>query len=641
MPKQKNLHIDLETYSEANLPKCGGHYYARHPTTRVLLLAYAYGDDEPRIVDLEHGEEIPETLLRGLVDPTVVKWAHNAAFERAVLRHALGVPCDPDQWRCTMVWAMSLSLPAGLDKLSEVLKLGDAAKNADGKRLIRKFCTPGGNAQLAIDDGDWRRFREYCLQDVRAEQAVANRLSRYALPAFEWAAWATDQRVNDTGLPIDTELVRAVLGVAKTHLESALAEAVQTTQLANPNSREQALGWLSQRGVAADDMQGGTVDALLSGPLPEDVRRFLECRQQTSRASLSKFDALERAVCDDGRLRGAFQFAGAGRTGRFAGRIFQPQNLPRPTIPEDDIDAARRIVRTADAPTMALLYDDVSGVLSSLVRSVIAAPSGKKLVVADYSSIESVMIAWCARSEYLLKLYHDGLDPYKDFATKLYGCRYEDVTKQQRTFCKPAVLGAGYGMSAGGLKKYAEAFGMAMDDREASRQIDTFRKAYSDIPAFWQTLDDAVREAMGRKREPVTAGRFRLCFDGKFLTIQLPVGRSLYYYQPRLEPNAWGRPELTYMGREPGVRIGTHPGKIVENLVQAVARDLLVQGLRNVEAAGFEVVGHVHDEIIALADENDDGAVGRLVAAMTAAPDWCKDAPVRADGYEAPYYRKD
>lgn len=805
----KHLYIDLETYSEANLAVTGGQFYARHPSTRVLLLAYSYGD-EIHLIDLENGGTLPDSLLEDLKNPNVTKWAHNAAFERAILTNVLGIPCEPEQWRCTMVWAMSLSLPASLDKLSEVLKLGTDAKDKEGKRLIRKFCLPGGDVQQDLNDDDWRRFCEYCRQDVAAEMAVARRLKRYALPDSEWQAWAVDQRVNDNGLPIDVELVRAIRRVAETHKEDTAAEAARITQLPNPNSRDQMLSWLRQRGVDADDLTSGTVDQLLAGDLPPVVRKALECRQQMSKASLAKFDALDRATCSDGRLRDAFQFAGAGRTGRFAGRIFQPQNLPRPTLSDADIDVAREAVRTSDADTMGMMYDDLSGALSSLIRSVIAAPAGRQLVVADYASIESIMVAWCAESDYLLNLYHKGLDPYKDFATKIYGIAYEDVTKEQRSFAKPAVLGCfasgtqvltrtgpvdivnisdqhelwdgvewvrsegvipqgekqvveragvfvtpdhliltdsgwqqvadltdydlnlaiqlargtlsataestgcvgaataqdlsgstlltstseklagayhaltalqarkssrsnpvaevptydllnagprnrytiltdegplivhncGYGLGATGLQRYAEAFGMEMTASEAKKQVDTFRSAYSDIPEFWAKLETAVTKAMQSKGRTIRAGRFTFQFDGRFLLLGLPSGRHLYYYQPRMETGNFGKLELTYAGKEPSVRIGTHPGKIVENVVQAVARDLLIEGLKNTQAAGFEIVGHVHDEIICLADADDTEAEQRLLDAMTKTPAWCKDAPIRADGYTAPYYRK-
>lgn len=636
-----DLHIDLETYSEVNLSQVGQHYYARHASTRVLLLAYAFDDEPLALIDLKHGEVLPERLVEALTDPSVTKWAHNASFERALIANVLGIPCAPEQWRCTMVWAMSLSLPGGLGSLSETLKLGGNAKDKEGARLIRRFCMPGGDTQPSLDDQDWKAFGNYCLQDVRAEQAVKRRLSRYPMPEYEWQAWAVDQHINDAGMPIDLPLVRSIQTVAADHKEAVQDVAARITQLNNSNSRTQLIKWLSSQGVELEDLQSGTVDALLKGDLPPAVRELLECRQQMSKASLAKFDALDRATCDDGRLRGAFQFAGAGRTGRFAGRIFQPQNLPRPSISERDIDTARRLIRASDAPTMAMLYDDLSGVLSSLIRSVIAAPEGKRLVVADYASIESIMIAWCAQSDYLLELYHKGLDPYKDFATKVYNIKYEDVTKAQRGFAKPAVLGCGYGLGAKGLQRYAAVFGMDMSEAEAKKQVDTFRKAYSDIPKFWGELDEAVNEAMATPNKTVQAGRFAFTFDKKFLILDMPSNRSLYYYQPRITVGDGGRSELSYMGRESGVRVSTHPGKIVENVVQAVARDLLINGLKQSHAAGFEIVGHVHDEIICLADAEDQDAQARLVAAMTKNPDWCADAPVRAEAYTATYYRKD
>ena len=633
------LHIDLETYSEADLPKTGAYYYGQHPSTRILLLAYSYGD-EPKIIDLAHGEKIPPKLLSDLTDPAVIKWAHNANFERCLLMGVLGLDCPPEQWRCTAVWGRSLSLPAGLDSLGKVLKIGDAAKIEDGRRLIQKFSKPSKTRQADLDDSDWQAFKDYCLQDVRAEMAIAKRLAKYPMPEREWSAWHQDQRINDTGMPIDRTLVESIQAIANTHQEQTTATVQALTGIDNPNSRNQLIDWIVARGVDVGDLQAATVRDLLADELPNDVRELLEHRQQLSRSSLAKFAALDRATCADDRLRGAFQFAGAGRTGRWAGRIFQPQNLPRPSIDDDEIATARELVKTVDAETMTMAYTDVSGVLSSLIRSAIAAPEGKLLAVADYASIETIMIAWCAESEYLLDLYRQGLDPYIDFATKIYKIPYERVTKQQRSFAKPAVLGCGYGLGGPGLKAYAESFGMGMSLKDAQRQVKVFRAAYADIPILWDQLDQAMRLAMKDRGKPVTAGRFTLRANKQFLMIQLPSGRSLYYYQPRIEDDG-NRSQLTYMGTEPGTRVGTHPGKIVENLVQAVSRDLLVEGLRQVEAAGFQIIGHVHDEILCEIDADDTDALDRLIAAMTRTPNWCQDAPVRAAGYVASYYKKD
>jgi DNA polymerase len=637
-----HLHIDLETYSEANLPEVGAHRYARDPSTRILLMAYSYGRDAAQIIDLEHGEAIPARVLEDLQDPAVTKWAHNAAFERVVLRAVLGIECPPEQWRCTMVWAMSLSLPGSLDRLSRVLRLDeDKAKLSVGARLIQRFCKPGATQPDLLDD-EWQQFRAYCMRDVEAERAVASRLSSYPMPEHEWALWAVDQRCNDRGLPIDLDLVAAVQRVASDHRVHVETLAAQVSGLANPNSRDQLMTWLAQYGIDVPDLQSATVDALLDQDTPEPVREVLWCRQQMSKASLSKYDALTRAT-SGGRLRGAFQFAGAGRTGRWAGRIVQPHNLPRPSISNAEIDAARGLIREHDAETLAMLYPDLSGVMSSLLRSTIAAPPGKVLVAADYASIESVMIAWCAQSDYLLDLYRQGLDPYKDFATKVYGISYDRVTKQQRSVCKPAVLGAGYGLGATGLQRYAESFGLEMDAAECRRQIKLFREAYSAIPEFWALLEAGVMQAMRERDQEVYAGRFPLVFDGKFLRIGLPSGRALYYYRPKMIEGRQGAEQLSYEGREPGTRETTHGGKLVENLVQAVARDVLAAGLQVVDRLdGLDIIGHVHDEIICEADADDEDALGWLIYGMTTMlPDWCADAPIRAEGYVAPYYRKD
>lgn len=634
------LHIDIETYSGANLPECGLYRYAQDPSTRLLLVAYAYDEAAVQLVDVEHGEQLPQQLLDDLTNPEVLKCAHNAEFERVLLSALLGIECPPEQWRCTMVMAGTVSLPRGLESLSKALKLGQSSKIKDGKRLIARYCKPSIQSTALDHDHDWQAFREYCRQDVVAERKVADRLSRYPVPVEEWSVWAVDQRINGRGLPIDLSLAHRILLLATDHRESTLRDASSMTGLANPGSTQQMIAWLAERGIQVEDLQASTVEQLLRGDIDDAVRSALEARQQLSRSSLAKLDALDRACCEDGRMRGAFVYHGAG-TGRWTGRLFQPQNLPRPTISADEIDQARVHARTLDADTFAMLYDDVSGTLASCIRSLIAAPDGRQLVVADYASIESVMIAWCCQSEYLLDLYREGLDPYKDFATKVYGVAYEDVTKAQRSFCKPAVLGAAYGLGAAGLQRYAEAFGMVMGADDAKHQIDLFRQSYSAIPEFWQQLDDGTAEAMRTSNKPVTVGRFVMMFDKRFFTIRLPSGRRLYYYQPRMETDDYGRGRLTYAGREPGSRTSTRGPKIVENVVQAVARDLLAHGLVQAEQRGLQVVGHVHDEIICECNADDSTALDRLIAAMTDLPDWCADAPVRAEGYSANYYRKD
>jgi DNA polymerase len=633
-----DLLIDIETTGTHDLTKVGVYRYAMEGG--VLLFGYRLGGVSD-VIDLKRGAALPRAVDAALRDPTVTKWAHNASFERVMLERCLGVPCPPEQWRCTAVWARYLGLPASLAGLAAALRL-ESGKLADGKRLIRRFCIDRDEPSPL--DHDWDLFIEYCARDVALLQEVKAKLSRYPMPAAEWALWALDQRINDRGLPVDVTFAHAAQRLAAAHTEERHRVAQGATGLANPNSRVQMMGWLERQGVPVEDLRAGTVADTLARPdLPYTVRAALECRVQTSATSLSKYDAFLAAACH-GRVRGSFQFYGASRTGRWAGRLVQPHNLPRGSLRDGaDIATARDTVMEGDLDLMRLLFDDVSGALSSLVRSIIAAPPGLALVVADYSSIESVMLAWSCGSEYLLDLFRQGRDPYKDFASVLFGVPYEQVTKAQRNLAKPAVLGGGYGLSGKGLQAYALSFGLDLTLTESKRHIDAFRARYADIPAFWRAIEDATQTAV-REKTAVSAGHFRFAVDGPYLMVSLPSGRDLTYYKPRLELNAFDRVTVSYEGAAPGrsPRVKSHPGLWVENLVQAVARDVLAHGLRRANAdPGLEVVGHVHDEILCLADIDDADALPRLERHMADAPPWCADAPISAKGWTGAYYRKD
>ena len=635
----KHLHIDFETYSDADLKTVGAYKYAQDPTTRVLLMAYSY-DDEVMVVDLENGESIPQQVLDDLVDPSVQKWAHNASFERVILENVLKIPARPEEWKCTMVWALSLSLPASLSELGTIVGLeSEEAKIKEGKSLIREFCTLKGKKNA----DKWEDFKEYCKRDVIAEKKIVSRLSKYPMPESEWKLWQVDQKINDTGLPIDVELVNAIVELSDDYRKIVTEKVIQSTGIQNPNSVQQLSKWMEEKGVKTSSLDKEAVSSLLKDwSTPDEVREVLKNRQQLSKSSIAKYTSLSRATGNGDRLRGAFQFAGASRTGRWAGRIFQPQNLPRPLIDDEEIGKVRNLIRIANVESLSAQYEDFAGVMSSCIRSMIIAPKGKQLVVADFASIESIMIAWCAQSEHLLKLFHEGLDPYKDFATKVYGVEYEEVTKEMRTLCKPAVLGAGYGLSGKGLLRYADSFGLNLSLYEATKQINIFRKSYGDIPSFWSSIDKAMKMAMLHKGDTVEAGRFSFLFDGMFLHLIMPSGRSLHYYKPRFEDNAFGRTALHYESEKLNIRTSTHPGKIVENIVQAISRDLLGEALVRLDNAGFEIIGHVHDEILCLADKDDDRILSKLITTMTQNPIWCLDAPIKASGYSnAEYYKKD
>lgn len=440
--------IDIETFSRADLRRTGAYRYAEDPSTQLLLVSYAFGAaGEVQTWTPCLGEEMPDDLAAAFTDPAQTFIAHNAAFERVLLGQLLDEKLRaPSRWRCTMALAYSLALPGSLDELCDVLGVADdKAKLKDGKRLVMKFCTPNrqGDQVKATDEMDaWMRFVEYSRLDVVANQEIAKRMGRWALPEHEQKLWELDQQINDTGLPVDLELVDAALAVRALDEERGIARSKELTNLDNPNSRAQLLQYLQDSGLAIADLTKASVsEALRSEDLDPEIREVLELRRGLSKTSIKKFQALRDAVCADGRLRGTLQYAGAGRTWRWSGRLFQPQNLARPTLSDADIPVAIEAVKTHDEKCVRTMFSDTAGVLSSLIRPAIAAPAGQTLVSCDYSSIETVMLAWAARSPYLLELYASGRDPYIDFFSKRFGVPYDDVTKKQRSWAKPAVLG--------------------------------------------------------------------------------------------------------------------------------------------------------------------------------------------------------
>lgn len=647
------LRLDLETRSEADLSRVGLSRYARDPSTEILLCAWSLDDRTIQLWDLARGESMPPELHAALLDPAVTKIAHNAAFERQVLAWCVGIETPAAVWRCTMVWAYTLALPGSLAELGRVLGLPeDKAKLAEGRQLIRRFCQPAPSGPPfpvrfigpQDDPAGWERFRRYCVRDVEAEREVEQRLSRWPVPDHEWELWALDQTINDTGLPVDDELVNGAIEVDATLRARFEARAIELSGVENPNSRVQTITWLGQQGVATEDLTRTTVRNLLQDSQDAAVAEMLRLRQQLSRTSVAKFGAFARGVDADGRIRHCFQFAGAGRTWRWSGRQVQPQNLGRPSI--DDLDTARDLVRARDVDAIELLYDSPMEVLASLVRTAIAAPAGRVIVSCDYASIESVMLAWAAGCGYLLDLFRAGRDSYKDYATHLLGVAYDDVTKAQRQYAKPPTLGCGYMLGAAGLVRYAAGYGVDMDETAARRAVAVYRRVYPEIPQFWTRLDNAARACvMGGA--PVRVGAFTFKWTPPFMRIELPSGRALSYLRPRIGPGfGAGRGNvLSYEGRDAAAgwgRVHTHPGKLTENIVQAIARDVLADGLRRVQALGLMIIGHVHDEILVECDAADGPRVLELMRETMAQPvPWCADAPLRATGYVSTYYTKD
>ncbi len=635
-------HIDLETYSDIDLRKVGLYRYAEDSSTRVTLLGYAFDDGPVKIVDLYHREEIPAELEERLADPDEILCAHNAQFERVLMSYVMGRGLPPERWRCTAVWARSLALPAGLDAIAKVV--GTKARKLDGERkLITALCTPkkGGidkNIHL------WPQFIEYNKADVEVEREVGAKLARLPMPRRERHLWFIDQKINDRGLPIDRTFVERCAATAEANANQVTDEVKLRTDMANPGSRNQWLAWLRSEKVDAEDLKAGTVDRLRADTgIDEGIRDLLDLRRELAATSLSKLDKLKDATCRDGRLRGTLTFLGAPRTGRWSGKLFQPQNLPRGVLKESEILPARALAEAGDVATIRMLWGEVSPVLASLIRTAIAALPGRKLVCADLASIETVMLGWAAECSSILRVFEEGRDAYKDFGSRyLFHVPYDQITKTQRSLSKPAVLGCGYGMGARGLQAYARGFGVELALNESGRHVRAYRGAYPEVVTFWDAVEQAAFAAVETGLAQ-RVGVFGFRKTGPFLFIDLPSGRSLAYYRPYVSEGRYGR-ELRYLsGAEYGNRIwlSSYGPKLVENIVQAIARDKLADGLMNAHDAGLGVFLHVHDEVVCEADENDSTAFPKLTECMTRPSPWCADAPITAAGWEGRLYRKD
>lgn len=639
------VHIDIETFSVLEPSDVGAHVYAEHPSTRVLLLSWAVGSGPVRTYRAGDGLALPDEFLELVAARDTVFVAHNAAFERTVLRRFLpGNWLEPCRWRCTMVHALALGLPASLDELGELLGLG--GKTPGGTKLLRRFSTPALGGPWVQSEALWAEFITYNRRDVELEQLISARLSAYPLRDDDWAEWSMDQDINDRGVPIDVDFCKAAADVAEQNI-AALVDTVRSMGIVNPGSTQQVHAWLQERGLHLDNLRAATIEDQLDDPeTPAEIRTVLAARIELAGASVKKYQTAVASTSADGRARGLLQYWGARRTGRWAGRRIQIQNLPRGSIEDPtELVQARSVVRAGYA-ACSMLYPQVSDLLRSLVRTAICAPAGRTLVSADLASIESVMLAWASSCGPLLRVFSEGRDPYIDFATRLFNVPYERVVKSQRKLAKPAVLGCGYGMGAAGLQAYAQGMGIQLTMDEAQRHVSVFRTAYREIVDFWANIEAVAYAAVqnpGVDYVVKTPGEpFRFRRMGSFLFLFLPSGRRLAYYRPAIEMGQYG-PELTYnTGDGPRMRVGTRGPKLVENVVQAISRDVLVEGLTRAVGNGVDVIAHVHDEIVAEANEGDGQAVlDMLLWCMAKAPSWAPHAPIRAAGWHGPVYRKD
>ena len=645
MGKIKTLSLDLETYSDVDLSKCGVYKYAESPAFEILLFGVSVNGGDIAVYDLVRGDEVPKEIIAALSDETVTKWAYNAAFERVCLSNYLEEWLEPEGWRCTMVWSAYLGLPLSLESVGAALGL-EKQKLTEGKDLIRYFCVPckptkangGRTRNLPEHDREkWERFKTYNFRDVETEMQIQQRLSKFPVPDFVWEEYRLDQEINDRGIGVDMEMVRRAIamdGRSKAELSAAMKK---LTELENPNSVQQMKQWLLENGMETDSLDKKAVAELLKDA-PEPLKTVLTLRQQLARSSVKKYTAMENAVCADSRAHGMFRFYGANRTGRYSGRIIQLQNLPQNHIP--DLTQARALVQCGDYDALKLLYEDVPDTLSQLIRTAFVPQDGRKFIVADFSAIEARVIAWLAGEKWRLKVFEDGGDIYCASASQMFRVPVEKhgVNGHLRQKGKIAELALGYGGSVGALKSMG-ALEMGLAEEELQPLVDMWRSSNPHIIELWWDVDRAVKECIKKRIFTETHG-IRFVYQSGMMFITLPSGRRLAYVRPGIGENRFGGESVTYMGvggTKKWERLETFGGKLVENIVQAVSRDILCYAMRTLSCCS--IVAHVHDEIIIEADRRM--SLAAVCEQMGRTPPWAKGLLLRADGYECDFYQKD
>ena len=656
----RTLSIDIETYSSEDLARSGVYRYAEAPDFRVLLFGWRADDGPVYVTDLEAGEELPEEIIGALLDGSVVKWAFNAAFERVCLSRYLrdrgllpaGAFLPPAAWRCSMVWCAYLGLPMSLAGAGEALGL-EKQKLAEGKRLIRLFCYPGGIRREA-DTEKWLAFKAYNLRDVETECGIKERLARYPVPENVWEQYELDQEINDRGIRTEEKLVTGAVKLEGESREKLGAELQKLTALSNPNSVSQIRKWLKDHGTEAPDLSKKQVKELLPRA-DENVRQVLLLRQQLARSSVKKYQAMADTVCRDGRIRGLFQFYGASRSGRWAGRGVQLQNRPQNHM--EDLKTARELVMAGEGEKLEALYDSVPDALAELIRTAFVPEEGKKFIVADFSAIEARVLAWLAGEKWRTEVFESGGDIYCASASKMFGVKVEKhgVNAHLRQKGKVAELALGYGGGVGALKAMG-AVEMGVAEAELQGLVNAWRNASPHIVRLWRQVDEAVKAAV-RDRKTVRTGCLEIGCRSGMLFIRLPSGRSLAYVRPRIGLNRFGGESVNYMGLGPTKKwecIESYGPKFVENIVQGIARDLLACAMLRLSRsneqltmndeqlpaqAGRHIVAHVHDEVIIEAEPED--TVEAVCEEMGKTPDWAEGLQLRADGYECAFYRKE
>lgn len=663
MSQIKTISIDIETFSDVDLQKSGVYKYVQSPLFEVLLFGYSVNGAAVCVVDLAQGEVIPDEILMALTDDSIIKWAFNAQFERICLsaylqKHypryfssysikedSVGNYIDPASWRCSCVWSAYMGLPLSLAGAGTVLGL-EEQKLKEGKELIRYFCVPckptktngGRERNLPHHDiGKWKQFISYNKRDVEVEMAIQTKLSKYPVPDFIWEEYCLDQEINDRGISLDMDVVTNAISIDERSKEHLTTEMKKLTGLDNPNSVLQMKQWLSQKGLAIETLDKKTVAELLKTS-EEPLRSVLVLRQQLSKSSVKKYHAMENAVCEDGRARGMFQFYGANRSGRWAGRLIQLQNLPQNHMP--DLEQARSLIKNNDYDALKLLYDDIPDTLSQLIRTAFVPKDGMKFVVADFSAIEARVLSFLAGETWRAEVFANGGDIYCASASQMFHVPVEKhgINNHLRQKGKIAELALGYGGSVGALKSMG-ALDMGLKEEELQPLVDAWRSANPMIVQFWWNVDRAVKTVVKQKISTETHGIRFICKSG-MLFIKLPSGRTLSYVKPRMGENKFGGESVTYEGvgaTKKWERIESYGPKFVENIVQAISRDILMYAIRTLSHCF--ICGHVHDEIIM--ECSKDVSVAAICEQMGKTPPWISGLLLRADGYETEFYKKD
>jgi len=641
------LEADIESFSDVDLIKCGVYAYADSPAFEILLFAYSFDGGETQIIDLAQGEKLPAEVEEAIFDVSVTKTAYNANFERTCLSKYFGRYIPPESWHCSAVQAAMLALPRSLEDVGRVLGL-DEQKMKEGKELIRYFCVPckptkanGGRTRNLPRHAPekWELFKTYCKRDVDVEKAIRRKLHNFPIPESEMELYRLDQRINDRGVLVDMGLVEQAIACERLHKEVVTKRAYELTGLENPNSVAQLKGWLGDKGMEAESLSKKAVAEMIA-ETDGEVEELLRLRLMLAKTSVKKYEAIERSACSDGRVHGMLMFYGANRSGRWSGKNVQLHNLPKNYLP--DLELARDLVKQGRFEDIELLYDSTPNVLSELIRTAFIPKQGCRFVVADFSAIEARVLAWLSGEQWRLDVFTSHGKIYEASASSMFHVPMEEITKGStlRQKGKLAELGLGFGGAAGALISMG-ALDMGLTEEELPPLVAAWRKANPHITQFWWDVDAAAIKAVTEKQK-TKVGKIIFEYKSGILFITLPSGRKLSYVKPRMAVNKFGRDGLTYEGiseNKKWSRIETYGPKLVENIVQGTARDLLAEAMLRVEKKGYPIVMHCHDEIIAEVPEGT-GSVDEMCEIMAVQPEWAEGLPLRADGFECRFYKK-